>query len=254
MSDQTEPPKDSLGQLPNSKPTSSENSPNSKLPNMPERTEYRKAGRAGVLRVIQFMSDIKGEPWGKGDDEAAARFKDGWTMLIGDLPEKFLMEAAAEFLKQPGRKWPMPGDLREYVKKIMPEPERPARHAHDVVYDYSKLPPHVIEHRSARRLAAMGCSPEYIEWHFRDRALTREAKAKVDAMSPETLRRLGLDDHSLRKARGIMATRGKITHLDGATSEFRKLVGEDTEDTTPNQPQSPPTATDDFDGCSDGLS
>lgn len=44
----------------------------------------------------------------------------------------------------------------------------------------------------------------------------------------------------------------KPMNLDGATPEFRKLIGADPEDTAPNQTTSPPTATDDFDGCSDG--
>lgn len=51
-----------------------------------------------------------------------------------------------------------------------------------------------------------------------------------------------------------MRAKRKPMNWDGTTPAFRKLIGADTEDATPNQPQSPPTATGDFDGCSDGLS
>lgn len=216
------------------------------------RTEYRKAGRAGVLRVIQFMSDIKGEPWGKGDDEAAIRFKDGWTMLIGDLPEKLLMEAAAEFLKQPGRKWPTPGDLREHVKKTMPEPERPARHSHDVVYDYSKLPPHIIDHRASRRLAAMGCAPEFIEWKARDRKLTREACDKVKAMTPEQLRRLGIDDWSLHRARKAISGDGGNGEIDLRKPPEHHVPDPLAQDESAIDSQSTHTATGNFDDPTEG--
>lgn len=254
MSDPTETdtPKDSLGQLPNSKTTSSENSQTSTPPSAPVRTEYRKAGRAGVLRVILFMSDIKGEPWGKGDEEAAIRFKDGWTMLIGDLPEKLLMEAAAEFCKQPGRKWPTPGDLRDHVKKLMPATELPARHQHDVVYDYSKLPPHVIEHRASRRLAAMGCAPEFIEWRARDRKLTREAVDKVNAMSPEQLRKLGLDDRSIQRARKALSSASDDGEIDLRKPSQQDVPESTTSEDTAIDSQSPPTASERFDDAEHG--
>jgi hypothetical protein len=154
--------------------------------------------------LILFISDVKGEPWGKGDDEAATRFRDAWTLLLGDIPERLLMEAAADFLKLPGKKWPQPGDLRDHAKKFMPVVEAPDRHGHEIVYDYSTLPLRVREQESTRRLERQGCSPSYIEFHLRDRALTRDALAKVEAMDEATLRRLGLDDWSIRTARRIM--------------------------------------------------
>lgn len=49
-------------------------------------------------------------------------------------------------------------------------------------------------------------------------------------------------------------TRARKVNFEGASPEFIDLIGADHETPAPNQPQSPPTATDDFDGCSDGLS
>ena len=205
MDDQ--PPRDSMGNLRPSCQTSAERLPNLKLqsarPNSgQEQPTERKAARTGVLRTIQMIADIFGEPWGK-DEEAGKRFKDGWTFVLGDLPDRLLLDATIEFLKSSETRWPKPGMIRELVVRRMPEQPRSDRHGIRVTYEYANLPDEILRCPKAQELMDQGCTPHYVIFRHKDRELTRQMVANVNAMDTATLRRLGIDDRALTAARKI---------------------------------------------------
>lgn len=253
--DETTSDRDSLGNLDSSR-RSSGNSQRQKPQSEPT--------SAAVLNAIARIARLRGEPWGR-DEGAAEGFARDWQLVLGDIPWSALDKAVTEFLKRPGSKWAQPGDLRELAKKFMPETPTPDRYQfRQEHHDYSTLSDTARRYDRTDKLKAMGCSPSYIEWHVRDRAQTVEAHEKVKAMSPATLRRLGLDDYSLHLARTIMGgARRPTIKIEGASPQFLDLIGQSD---APNHPvtesppseglvigsQSPPEGLEDFDGCSDG--
>lgn len=71
---------------------------------------------------------------------------------------------------------------------------------------------------------------------------TPEAKARVSKMVREFVERNRMPGQKISERK---------CNFEGASPEFLDLIGEGRETPAPNQPQSPPTATGDFDGCSD---
>lgn len=202
MEDQTR--RDSLGSLRVSLPALSASSETSKPRNSNQST--RRAGPA-VLRLIARIARLRGEPWGR-DEGAADEFANDWELVLGGVSADALEKSVTEFLKRPGSKWPQPGDLFEIAKKFMPEQTLGPRHSFSPVYDYNCFPDEVLRDDGVRRLIDQKCNPDYIRWYLKDRLLTREMVVKVKAMTEEDLKRLGIDDYSLRVARKIIAEPG----------------------------------------------
>lgn len=218
--------RDSMGNLGSSQ-RSSGNSQQQRPPN--DGVEIL-AGRAGVLRAIRTIADQRGTPWGR-DEEAGKRFVDTWETILGDMPVQALQDAVLGFLKRPGNKWPQPGDLRELARQE-DGTVRYERHGYKPPRpDYTRVSPNARAYEGTENLKAMECSVEYIEHHVRDRAKTLEMVAKVSAMSEAQLRKLGIDDVSLKIARAVMggavtAPTKARTNLEGASPEFMDLIGE----------------------------
>lgn len=220
--------RDSLGMLnPVSSPRSNGNSQRSKPQNEHHATEVL-AGRPGVLRAIRTISDQRGTPWGR-DEEAGKRFVDAWEHILGDMPAQALQDAVLGFLKRPGNKWPQPGDLRELARQE-DGTVRYERHGYKPPRpDYTRLSPAAKAYEGVGALMELECSLTYIEHHVRDRAKTLEMVAKVNAMTPEQMRKLGIDDHSLKIARaamgGVEVPKVPLPNLEGASPEFLDLIG-----------------------------
>lgn len=90
---------------------------------------------------------------------------------------------------------PSISDITGHLPK--PTEARPSdRYSHRPWYDYSGIPKTALDapdhpiYGCARRLMRQGCAPEYIMFRERERAIMQETVAKMDAMSPETYRRL----------------------------------------------------------------
>ena len=86
---------------------------------------------------------------------------------------------------------PSAGEIKAELKALVQPLRASDRHGYRPWYDYSVLPDHIRnapDHPlfgSARKLMSQGCSPDYILWREKDRALMCETVAKINAMSPE---------------------------------------------------------------------